>query len=274
MQVRRTQVSLRGGANVQVYDTGEGPALLMLHAGVSDHRMWDDQWERLQNHFRLVRFDWRGFGETAHTPGEFSYAEDVLRIMDALHIDRAILMAASFGGGVAIQVAVEHPERVAKMVLVGPGVPGYHGHNPPHVEREFRRADEAWDRGDTTDFLSRMEALWIIGPGRQEAQVDPGYLARARTLLASIDRPQNGAESDGGGRLAVGQLNRLTIPTLVVVGDQDVPEVMDAAQYLRGALPDVELEVIHDAAHLPNLEKPVAFHQVLSRWLGMRKGAS
>lgn len=165
MQGRRTRVSsLRGGATSQVHEAVKARTH-DASCGRVRHRIWDHQWERLQRHFRLVRFDWRGFGETAHVPGDFSYAEDVLRIMDALNIERVIL-AASFGGGVAIQVAVQHPERVAKMVLVGPGVPGYRGKDPPQVEREFRRADEAWQRGDTPDFLSRMEALWLIGPER------------------------------------------------------------------------------------------------------------
>ncbi len=124
------RVELSGGAMLHVEEDGQGPALLLLHAGVADRHMWDGQWAWLSRSFRVVRFDWRGFGETPHVPGPFSYTDDVVRVMDALNIPKAILMGCSFGGGVAIHVTVEHPERTVGLVLVGAGLPGYAGENP------------------------------------------------------------------------------------------------------------------------------------------------
>ena len=86
------RIELAGGVTLHVEEDGHGPALLLLHAGVADRHMWDAQWAWLSQSFRVVRWDWRGFGETPHVPGPFSYTDDVVRVMDALNIAQAMLM--------------------------------------------------------------------------------------------------------------------------------------------------------------------------------------
>ena len=267
MAMRTHRVSLEGGASVEVEDAGQGPCLLMLHAGVADRHMWDGQWQWLQHGYRVVRWDWRGFGDTAHVPGSFSYADDVRRIMETLEISVATVIGCSFGGGVAIQVAIQYPARVERLALVGSGISGYDASNPPEVEAMFAEVDDAMARGDTRRVTDLMEKLWLVGPSRQVTDVDPAYLTHARDLLARADRPDNGAVSRGDKWSALGHLPHLTIPTLIVVGDQDVPDIISAAQYLAGVLPKARLEIIENAAHLPNLERPGPFDTLLGDWL-------
>lgn len=274
METRIHHVSLEGGASVEVEDAGQGPCLLMLHAGVADRHMWDRQWQWLQHGHRTMRWDWRGFGDTAHVPGPFSYADDVIRIMDTLEIPSATLMGCSFGGGVAIQVAIQHPNRVNRLVLVGSGIPGYEASNPSEVEAMFAEVDDAMARDDTARIMDLMEKLWLVGPYRAVTDVDPAYLSRARELLARADRPDNGAESRSSAWSALGDLPHLIIPTFVVVGDQDVPDIVSAAQYLSGVLPNVRMETIKNAAHLPNMERPRHFDALLSEWLADTTPAS
>ncbi len=267
MGVRIHRVELAGGAALSVEETGEGPALLMLHAGVADRHMWDGQWDWLQRSFRVVRWDWRGFGDTPHVPGPFSYADDVLRVMDALGLPQATLMGCSFGGSVAIQVAAQHPERVERLVLVGSGLPGYEAANHPEVQRLFAEEEEARTTGDQERAMALMEQLWLVGPNRRADQVDASYLARARQLLARTDRPDNGATSLDRDWSALEMLHEIQIPVLAVVGEEDVPDIVQAAQVLAKALPKVRLERLEDAAHLPNLERPRAFDAILADWL-------
>lgn len=273
-EIRTHHVSLEGGASVEVEEAGHGPYLLMLHAGVADRHMWDRQWQWLQHGYRVVRWDWRGFGDAAHVVGSFSYADDVIRIMDALEIPSGTLMGCSFGGGVAIQVAIQHPTRVNRLVLVGSGIPGYEAPNPPEVDAMFREVDEAMTRADSARVMDLMEKLWLVGPARKVTDLDPLYLSRARELLARADRPDNGAVSRDREWSALGDLPNVTIPTLIMVGDQDVPDIITAAQHLTGALPNARMETIENAAHLPNLERPRHFDALLSEWLAETTPAS
>lgn len=268
MTMKITNVSLSGGVQLSVEEAGEGPALLLLHAGVSERHMWDRQWEWLKHTMRVVRWDWRGLGETPQVPGPFSYVDDVIRVMDDLNIPTATVMGCSMGGSTAIQMAIQHPERVTRLVLVGPGIPGYHFDNPSAVNALFSEADEAFASGNADEALILMEKLWLIGPNRTAPDVDAQYLKRARELLHQSDQPDNGAHNVDDEWSAVGRLSEVTVPVLIIVGDQDVPSIVSGASFLQENLARVQLAVIENAAHLPNLEKPRQFDAVLSDWLG------
>ncbi len=268
MDVRTHEIELSGGVTATVEEAGAGPAFFLLHAGVSDRHMWDPQWAWLRERFRVLRWDWRGHGDTPHVPGPFSYADDVLRIMDALGVEQGACMGCSFGGGIALRIALDHPERVERLVLVASNLPGYEGGNPPQVEELLRATDDAIASGESRQALALMERLWLVGPGRDPVDVDPGYLARARELLARTDRPENGAECLDGNWSALERIASLRVPTLIVVGDEDVPEIQRAAAEMHRLIPAARYAVIEGAAHLPNLERTQAFDAVLKAWLG------
>lgn len=270
LSLKTHDVTLAGGVHMLVEEAGTGAAMMLLHAGVSERHMWDAQWEWLQNRMRVLRWDWRGFGSTAHVSGPFSYADDVIRVMDALDISKTWLMGCSFGGSTALNVALEHPDRVHGLVLVGSGVPGYHAENPPEVEKLFVEADAAFAQNDVTRGLAIMERIWLVGPTRRPEDLDSAYLVRARELLALADQPDNGAVSQDAQFVAVGRLDEVKCPVLVMVGDADVPDVVGAAHYLDDHCLDVELHVLHDTAHLPSLELPTLFNRILEDWLAKR----
>lgn len=265
-------VELGGGVEVQVEVAGSGPAILLLHAGVSERHMWDAQWDWLSEHHRVARWDWRGFGDTPHIPGPFSYADDVIRIMDALQLPSATLVGCSFGGAEAIHVAVTHPDRVERLALVGSGVPGFDAPNPPHVVELFQTGEEAWAREDIPAALEVEEQVWLIGPGRRAEDVDAAYLARARELLRRADQPDNGAVSLDMEWSAMDHLAHIAVPVLVVVGSEDVPSLIEASRHLAAVCPQARLEIIPDAAHLPSLEVPNAFNHILRDWLRATRG--
>jgi 3-oxoadipate enol-lactonase len=265
--VKTHEIELSGGARVTVEEEGAGPAMLLMHAGVSERHMWDPQWQWLSADHRVVRWDWRGFGDTPHVPGPFSYADDVVRIMDALALTRATLIACSFAGGVALQAALERPGRVERLVLLGSGAPGFEGTNPPAVEKLFTDTEEAFGRGDVETALALLERTWLVGPGRTADEVDPTYLETARTLLHRADRPDDGAIFADGDFSAVGRLGEIRVPTLVVVGDEDVPDTIQQCELLAREVPGARLARMAHTAHLPNLERPKEFDAILRPWL-------
>ena len=260
-------VPLDGGVALTVEDEGAGHPIVFLHAGVSTRNMWDRQWGWLGHGFRVIRWDWRGFGDTPHVPGPYSYLDDLTRVLDALELPPVTIVGCSFGGGVALHLAEEHPERVERLALVASGLPGWEGETPPDVGALFSQLEEAFGENDIPRALDLMERLWLIGPRRTREDVDPRYLSEARALLERADRPDNGAVSRDRGWSALPLLDSLAVPVLVVAGSEDVPSVLDGGHAIADRVPGARMAVIDGAAHLPNMERPRHFDAILADWL-------
>ena len=254
------------GARIHYEREGSGSPVIFLHAGIADSRMWEPQVAALAAHFDVVRPDMRGFGQSELPPVRWSPVEDLLALIDELQLRPVDLLGCSMGGGLAIDFALDHPERVSRLVLVGPGIGGVHfGPNYPELFAEVTAAEEAHD----FDALNKAEMhLWLDGPRRPH-----GYVKQPlRDLFLDMNGKNFGADFENApiARLdppAAGRLHEITAPTLVVVGDEDVPMVFDAADLLMKSIPHARKAVIHDAAHLPNLEHPDEFNRLVLDFL-------
>jgi 3-oxoadipate enol-lactonase len=245
---------------------GHGPAVVFLHAGVADSRMWEPQVAAFGERFDVIRPDVRGFGQSPLPPKAWSPVDDLLALMDDLRLDMAHVIGCSMGGSIAIDFAIEHPDRVGKLVVVGSAVRGYRP-LPEHMQvfAEERAAREAGDLEALDQALMRM---LLDGPGRPR-----GHVAQPlRELFTRMNMPALRADHSRSPRifpewLAIDRLHEITAPTLVVVGDKDVPHVMDIADLLVKSIPGARRVVIRDAAHLPNLEHPGEFNTVVLDYL-------
>jgi pimeloyl-ACP methyl ester carboxylesterase len=119
-----TKLSVNG-VDVAYDESGQGPPLLLLHAGIADRTMWDDVTPMLSERFRVVAPDLRGFGETPLPDGPFVYAADAAALLEGLGIERAHVVGVSLGGHVALDLALARPELVDHLVLVGAGIDGW-----------------------------------------------------------------------------------------------------------------------------------------------------
>lgn len=255
------------GARIHYRRSGAGFPVVFLHAGVADSRMWEPQAAGLAGHFDVITPDMRGFGESELPAGAWSPTSDVLALMDALGLRQAPhLIGCSIGGRTAIDFTLEHPDRVSKLVLVGAGVSGEtSGDENDHLFAEVEAADRA------KDLVALNEAemkLWLVGPGRTTAHVDQ----RLRDLFLDMNGRslQNDHESAPMSLLdppAIGRLEEIKAPTLVVVGDEDLPDVQKSADLLVSRIRGARKAIIHDAAHLPNLEHPDQFNRLLLDFL-------
>ena len=238
----------------------------MLHAGVADSRMWEPQVDSFAEHFDVIRPDVRGFGQSPLPPEAWSPVEDLSALVDDLSLEQAHLVGCSMGGSIAIDFALEHPERVAKLVLVGAAIRGYRPRTE-HMElfAEERAAREAGDLEALNRALMRM---LLDGPGRRS-----GYVAEPlRELFTRMNMPALRADHSQSPRLypewlAVDRLGDISAPTLMLVGDSDMPHVRDIADLLTKSIPGARKSVIHDAAHLPNLEHPDEFNRIVLDFL-------
>jgi len=254
------------GARIHYRREGAGFPILMLHAGIADSRMWQPQADEFATHFDVIRPDARGFGESELPPRRWSPVGDVIALMDELTLKPAHVMGCSLGGALAIDLALDHPARVSKLVLVGAAVGGANfGKRYPEIFAEVRAADEAKD----FEALNEAEArLFLDGPRRPGGHVG-GDLRElfldmnGRTMHNDFDS----APMDELDPPAIGRLHEITAPTLVVVGDEDIPPVLDNIDLLMDSIKGARKAVIHDAAHLPNLEHPAEFNRIVLDFL-------
>jgi 3-oxoadipate enol-lactonase len=247
------------GARIHYERSGEGFPLLLIHAGIADSRMWEPQARAWAKRFDMIRPDLRGYGDSELPPAPYSMRLDLVGLLDQLGIDRAHVIGCSMGGTMALDIAVEHPQRVERLVLVDSGVSGSNlGANDRAL---FAEVDAAEKRGDW-DAVNRAEVrLWVDGPRRPEGSAP----AAVRELV--LDMNGRAMRSDFASAPnqslappAIGRLHEVKVPTLVVVGEEDLPHGHANADLLTSKIPGARKAVIRGAAHLPSLERPDDFN--------------
>ena len=252
------------GASLYYEIAGEGPSVVLSHAGFVDRRMWDEQFPVFAGRYRVVRYDRRGFGNSRLSPGPFSHRRDLYQLLKLLKIERAHLLGCSAGGGTIIDFALEHPEMTASLVLVSSALGGYQFQGAmPQLLQELFTAVNAGDLDRAAEIAVR---LWIDGPQRSPDQVDARLRERAHemslTALPNIFVREEPLEPP-----AIGRLNQLAIPTLVIAGDLDDASVKTISDLLATRIAAARKVTISGAAHLPNMEKPEEFNQMVLGFL-------
>lgn len=228
---------------------GSGPAVVLLHAGVADLRMWDAQVAELVPGHSVVRCDLRGYGHTPLEPGaSYSDAGDVLALLEELGVERFALVAASYGGWVALQVATAVPERVERLVLLNPLAEVA---EPDERLRAFWGEESALVEAGDLEAATDLNVATFLGPDATD---------EARELVWKMQRGIFGSQVAAGdvenAELPV-DLDRLTMPVTVVTGAHDLPFFVQTARELARRLPDGELVELPWAGHLPSLERPL-----------------
>ncbi len=238
--------------------------MVLVHAGICDSGMWDPQWRSLAGSHRLLRLDMRGFGRSPLPPDPYSNARDVLDVMDAAGIERAALVGASLGGRVVLEAAVAAPERVSALVLAGSGLPA---HEWSQDVRDFWAVeDAAIERGDLVAAAEANVDCWV-------APADAAVRARVHAMqLRALELQVPVGEDDPEEPLVAdlnARLGEIAVPALVVVGELDHADIHAIAARLMEALPHATHTRIPAAAHLPSLERPVAFDAVVAPFLAL-----
>ncbi|RKE17182.1 alpha/beta fold hydrolase [Streptomyces sp. TLI_171] len=235
---------------------GAGPAVVLLHSSVCDRRMWDGQWDALREAgYRVVRCDFRGFGETPCADRPYDNVTDLVELLDELGIERAALVGASFGGRIALQFAALHPARVGSLTLLCPGRPGH------EASAELEALDELEvglvESGRLDEAVELMVDTWL-GP---DADEDARALVRA--MQRNAYEVQLAPEVEISPTPVEVDLANVVAPTLVYSGAHDVPDFRRIPVELAELLPDAEHRELPWAGHLPALERPAQTAELL-----------
>lgn len=262
-------VQIEGG-RLSYSDTGSGPAIVFLHAGIADGRMWQRQQPEFAADHRTIVYDLRGYGESDLPSGPYAMHQDLVALLDALSVDRAVLVGCSLGGMVSLDCALAHPERVSGLVLVGAAMSGY------TWSEDFRELYKATvgAAGDDLDAAAGAEVdLWVVGPSRTRDAIDPEVLRIAtemnRLALAREEQMEE-HEPTPLDPPAAGRLGEVAAPALILTGTADVPEIHTIADRLVTGIPGARRVDVPDAGHLLPLEQPEEFNRQLRAFLRSR----
>jgi pimeloyl-ACP methyl ester carboxylesterase len=246
---------------------GEGMPLVLIHGGAMDRRMWDDQLADFAEYYRVVRFDVRGFGDSPAPTTRFTPSEDLSALLDALSIERAHVVGLSMGGGIAVDFALAHRERVGALVLAEPGITGWQF--SPQVMRTMGAVFAAIQRGD----MEEAQTLFLDSPALRSAKDDPEAFAKIERLVR---------DNFGGIRSqvmmgfveprAIDALARIEAPTLVLVSEKAEGDARAIAERLVADVPDRERAEIAGAGHMMNIEQPERFNATVLDFLARLKG--
>jgi 3-oxoadipate enol-lactonase len=247
---------------------GTGPAVVLMHAGLLDGRMWDEQYALLGDAgYRVVRYDARGHGRSGALTEGYAHHEDLRELLDELSIDRATLVGLSLGARTAIDFALLHPDRVDALVLAAPGMSGM-TFDDPFIIEHGDKAIAAAGEGDLPGFIEEFARQWVDGPHRAPADVDPAIRARCLTMATETvaGHPTWLPPREVG---AADRLGELRVPVLTMVGDLDSADIVRVVDRLA-LLPGARRVVVPGAGHMINLERPEAFNRELLAFLSRR----
>jgi 3-oxoadipate enol-lactonase len=241
---------------------GSGEPVILLQGGNLPLEMWDEQFAKLAQTFRVVRYDARGFGRSAAKSGPYASEEDLLALLQHLKMPKASLVGLSLGGRVAIDFALLHPEMVERLVLAGPGLSGF-----DWTERREPWIDSAIAASKQNDSV-RISLLWLESGYMTPAMRDSVLAGRLRVL--TVRNASMWMQPDSERVLtppAIGRLVSLKVPTLIIVGSLDIPDIQRIVDTLQASVPGAVKIVIQDAGHMVNMEKPSEFNRTVLEFL-------
>src|SRR5215211_1311334 len=258
-------IALVGDTEIAFDDIGSGLPVVFLHAFPLNRTMWDPQVGALVAECRCIPIDFRGLGESSAAPpySMDRYADDVVGVLDTLQIERAVVVGLSMGGYAAFAMWRRHRHRVRALVLADTRATA---DTVETVARRHELIEIAETQGSTA--VANMQIAGLVGKTTRDKRpdiYDSIHRMMAQTpaegiigaLQAMIDRPDS-----------TPTCATIDVPTLIVVGDEDVLTPPKDARDLQRLIQSSRLEVLRQAGHLSNLERPAAFNTVVSEFLG------
>jgi 3-oxoadipate enol-lactonase len=256
---------LPDGGHLYYEVAGSGPWVTFLHPGLWDSRTWDPQFPSWGDRFRLLRYDFRGYGRSSRLTGEpFSHVRDLAALLDHVGVDRTALVGCSAGGGVEIDFALEHPDRVTALVAVATSLSGFEELEQEEEwwEKHAAPIEAAMEAGDLPAAIDAELAIWAplgtednAGRRIREIAMDNIHeLTMDESVIEEIDPP------------AAVRLGEIDVPMLVVIARHDPPDMRRLADLVAREVLDAKVVTL-DTDHVVNLRDPQAFDDAVLPFL-------
>lgn len=245
------------GSKIYFEECGTSPqTVVLLHDGVIHSAVWDDVWLEFCKHFHAIRYDRRGYGRSSAATSWYSETDDLAALLRHLKVNRAAIVGSSHGGEISINFALDHPEIAQQLVLVGAVVSGM-----PYSRHFLDRGNvlgKPLEKGDVQGAISEASKdKYLFAPGHDAAR------KRMVELLSANPQDLTRAYFELPEKPALSRLREIPIPTLVLVGDADIPDVHAHAGAIEAGIPRAHRVVVKDVGHIMYLEKPAEFNRLV-----------
>lgn len=249
------------GGKIYYEECGTGPeAVLLIHDGVLHSEVWNDVWPAFCKAFHTIRYDRRGYGRSPVTTKWYFETDDTYALLRHMRVRHAMVVGSSHGGGLSIEFTIEHPDMVEQLVLVGAVVHGF-----PYTAHFLKRG-QALDKP-----LEKNDIQGAINAGMNDryltASDHPAARRKMRDLLTASPQDLTHTDLTLDYPSSVPRLHEIRVPTLILVGDADIPDVHAHAGVIESGIPDARRIVVPDAGHLMYLEKPEEFSRIVIDFL-------
>jgi len=245
------------GSKLYYEECGTGPvAVVLIHDGIAHSAVWDEVWPVFCQKFHTIRYDRRGYGRSPAPITWYSEVEDLAALLRQRKVNRAVLVGSSHGGELSIDFTLQHPALVQQLVLIGAVVSGF-----PYSDHFLNRGisnSQPFDKGD----VPRGIANWA----KDKYLLAPGHDAAKKRLLDMLTaNPQDMTHADYARptQAALPRLREIRVPTLLLVGDADIPDVHAHAGAIEAGIAGSKRVVIAETGHLMYLEKPEEFSRAV-----------
>ena len=254
-----------GDAEIAYLTLGDGPPVVLLHPFPASHEFWLPVAEDLSSRYRLILPDLRGHGESEIGDGPATmakHAADLLRVMDDARVDRSPILGVSIGGYILFEFWRRHRNRVTALGLCNTKAPA---DNADARAGRLQAANDVLDRG-TEPFLQSMIPRLL---GRSIRETRPDLVDRAMRMMHQMS-PEDIAQVQCGmaERADSGEtLKTITVPTLIVTGDEDILAGINEAEFMRQRIAGSQLRVIPKAGHYSPWEQPTETARIIRQFL-------
>ena len=260
------------GGRLYYETSGNGPAIVLIHAGFLDRRMWDQQIPVFSKTHRVIRYDVRGFGKSDIARNTYSDYKDLRALLYHLRVKTASLVGVSNGGRIAADFAVEYPSMLNHLVLVSPGMSGYKSSGPEEdkmweeFDNQMKPQEEADREGRAADAVEMDVNAWasVQTPANRE-RIRQIALDNVHVHIENPWKLQVPPEPRTFQRLP-----QIRVPTLVIIGDGDVRPQILLTDNIHSHIPGSKRVMIQGADHIVNMSKPDEFNRTILEFLTMQ----
>ena len=257
-------IALVGDTEIAYDDVGTGLPVVFLHAFPLNRTMWDPQVTALVGECRCIPIDFRGFGDSHPSPpySMDQYADDVVAVLDTLQIERAVIVGLSLGGYVTFAFWRRHRHRVRALVLADTKAVADSSDN---IARRRTLIELAQTQGAVA--IANAQIAGLVGKTTRDKRPDIYDAAHRLIAEAPVDGIVGALEAMMARPDSTSTLSTIDVPTLIVVGSEDVSTPPRDARALHASIPGSRIEILQQAGHLSNLERPAAFNTVITEFL-------
>ncbi len=258
-----TGIAKVNGTQLYYEIAGKGSPLVLIHGFLLDTRMWDDQFAPFEQHYRVIRYDARGFGKSAlPTEEAYSPADDLKALLDYLSITQAHIVGLSMGGGIGMDFAITYPEMTRTLSVADPLPNGYMS---PELGQSLTPIVE---RASTAGGNAANELLLdhiIFAPAREHLEVS----ARLKQML--IENPGWHWVNDDPNRVleppVMSRLHEIAVPTLIIHGERDMATFHEITTIMQQTVPNAQMVILPGVGHMSNMEAPELFNAAVLSFL-------